>query len=79
MTSQNAINYIKTRVSATNFVNSGEITTICNVTLDDGAILSGNSVRDINGFDINEAQTAAYENAVSFLYPGADLILSKVG
>lgn len=77
MTSQRTIEYIKTRVSNTDFTNSGEITVSCTITLDDGTVITGSIVRDISSFDSDEAQAAAYNNTVGFLYPGADLILAK--
>ncbi len=71
--------YLKTRITGLPiFANSGEIVTTCTLTLDNGEIMSGTATRDISIFDTNEAQAAAFENAVSTLVPGIALFLDKI-
>ncbi len=74
---QEVMEYIKGRVSKLETTVTGDIETKVNVTLDNGTVISGNSLRPIDGFNQEEATTAAYTNAISALEAGVDLFLSK--
>ena len=69
--------YINSRIASKTSDVCGEITTTATVTLDTGEVLEGQSVRDIHGYDAEEAENAASEDAISSLIPGITLVLSK--
>lgn len=69
--------YINTRIVDKSYEVCGEITTVSKITLDTGEIIEGKSVREINVYDAEGAESDAYESAVSTLIPGISLVLSK--
>ena len=73
-----AIEYIRGRVTSSEFKTSGEITTESIVIFDNGTSVTGTSVREIMNFDKDEASNAAFENAISGLSAGVNFILTKV-
>ncbi len=77
MINQATLDYLKGRVISTIPKFSGDITTTCLITFDNGSTIEGASVRDINGYDKVEAESAAYTNAIASLAPGIDFFLSK--
>ena len=74
---QAALDYLQSRRTGYEFTTAGEITTECTVTLDNGTVVKGTSVRDVSNFDKTESEKAAYEDAVKTFYPGVNLILTK--
>lgn len=75
---ENVSTYLKSRtVGEPLYANSGDIITTCNITLDDGSVKTGKSIRDISGFDSEEARNAAYNDAMAELVPGVSLIVNR--
>ena len=74
---QEAVNYIKGRITSAESSVTGDIETTYKATLDSGLVIEGKSIRPIDGFQQEEAQNAAFNDAVGVLYAGVDFILSK--
>ncbi len=72
------LTYIKSRVANAEIVTTGDIETCYKATFDNGMVLEGKSMRPIDGFDSNEAQNAAYEDAISKIYDGVAFTLNKL-
>lgn len=77
MTTQATIDYIKSRVVTATPSIKGDITTDTMITFDNGISLEGHSVRDISGYSKEEADNAAFLDAISTLIPGVDFVLTK--
>lgn len=75
--SQATIDYLKSRMVSITPKISGNIATHSDVTFDNGIVVEGCSIRDINNYDKIEAENAAFLDAISTLAPGVDLVLSK--
>lgn len=74
---QSTIDYLKSRVVSAIPKISGDITTHSIVTFDNGIIVEGRSVRDISIYDKEEADTAAFNDAICSLIPGVEFVLNK--
>ncbi len=74
---QSTIEYLKGRVVSAIPRISGDITTHSVITFDNGIIVKGCSVRDINNYDKTEADAAAFNDAVTSLTPGVDFVLNN--
>lgn len=74
---QSTLDYLKNRVINATYAMNGEVITSVTLTMDNGLAITGTSIRDINGFQQEEAQIAAYENAMARLLPGVDFVLTK--
>lgn len=75
---QEILAYIKSRITSTEVVTTGDIETAYKATFDNGMTLEGKSIRPINGFDANEAQNSAYEDAIKKIYDGVAFALNKL-
>lgn len=71
------VEYLKSRVISAEPKTSGEIITHTVVTFDNGAVVEGCAVRDISVYEKSEADTAAFQNAISCLAPGIEFMLNK--
>lgn len=74
---QAVLDYLKGRVINAVPRISGEITTYSTITLDNGEIIEGCVMRDINNYNKEEAEAAAFQEAIKTFYPGVNLILTK--
>ncbi len=72
------LQYIKSRVTSSEVITTGDIETVYTSTFDNGMVLSGKSLRPIEGFQQEEAQEAAYEDAISKIYDGVAFTLNKL-
>lgn len=77
MTNQATIDYLKDRVISAVPTISGDIITHSVITFDNGLIMEGCAVRDISSYEKTEADSAAFNEAVSSLLPGINFVLSK--
>lgn len=71
------LDYIKSRITRSDYTRSGEVLTSCEIGFDNGAIVVGRSMCDISDYDKEAAQEAACEDAMRILAPGVEFILSK--
>ncbi len=71
------IEYLKTRIVSAAPIISGEITTHTIITLDNGDIVEGCAVREINNYEKAEADNAAFMDAIKTFAPGINLALHK--
>ena len=74
---QEVVDFIKSKILSTDYVDGGTITTTAKISFNTGAILSGTSVTDLSTYNKEEAQKSAYDNAIATLLPGVALILNK--
>lgn len=74
---QEVTDYIKGRIATSEAIITGDIETNIKLIFDNGTIVTGKSIRPIDGFFQEEAEKAACEDAISTLYDGVDFILSK--
>lgn len=74
---QETLEYLKGKVISAIPKTTGEIITQSIITFENGIVVEGQSVRDINIYDKVEAENAAYEDAIKTLYPGVEFILTK--
>ena len=72
------LQYIKSRITSAETTTTGDIETIYKCSFDTGMVLSGKSVRPIDGYNQEEATNAAYEDAVSKIYDGVAFTLNKL-
>ncbi len=72
------LTYIKSRITSAETTTTGDIETIYKGTFDNGMVLEGKSMRPIDEFQQDEAQNAAYEDAISKIYDGVAFTLNKL-
>ncbi len=75
--SQTTIDYINGQIVNKSHTVSGDIKIKSTLLFNNGTSVTGEVTRDINGFDLDEAQNAADGNAITILIPGVDFILPK--
>lgn len=74
---QVTIDYINSRVVSSEVKSVGDITTTYTVAFDNGQVVEGSVIRDINSFDKEEAYNAAYLEAIKSLTAGIEFVLNK--
>ncbi len=75
--SQAAIDYLLGQIVSKSHDISGTVKVKSTLLMTNGTSITGEAIRDINGFDITEAQSAADSNAIAVLVPGVEYILPK--
>lgn len=75
--SQSTIDYINAQIVQRDYTATGDVIIKSKLIFNNGYVSTGEAIRDINGFDINEAQKAADNNAISKLENGVEFILTK--
>ncbi len=75
---QEVLNFIKAKLISSEVTTTGDIETIYKANFDNGKMIEGKSIRPIDGFDQEEANNAAYENAINTIYDGVAFALNKV-
>ncbi len=77
-TNPDVINYIKSKITSEETSTSGDIETTYKASFDNGMVIEGKSMRPIEGYNQEEAAKAAYDKAISKIYDGVAVALSKL-